>query len=183
MDQGVYSREALRLAGVDDRELRANLDSGRLRRISHGWFAGPFAHPHTVAAIAAGGRLGCLSGCARWGVWTPHQMEAHIIVGRGRRAPRGVTHRTMEPFPREAIYPLEDCLEQVASHHDPETALMVLESAANKELIDLGTARGIINRAQVHKQRTLAFFDPGAGSGSETRVRLFLQQNRFRVRT
>lgn len=59
---------------------------------------------------------------------------------------------------------------------------MVLESAVQKALLSDDDAHALIREASVHKRRTLQFFDGSAGSGSETRVRLFLQQHRFNVR-
>lgn len=60
---------------------------------------------------------------------------------------------------------------------------MVLESATNLGLITRASAEQHIGLASLRMQRTLSFFDPSAGSGSETRVRLFLQQHRFPVRS
>lgn len=60
---------------------------------------------------------------------------------------------------------------------------MVLESAVHKALLSTDLADTLIRAAPVHKQRTLRFFDGDAGSGSETRVRLFLQQHRYHVRS
>lgn len=60
---------------------------------------------------------------------------------------------------------------------------MVLESAVNKAMLTSEAAETLIREAPVHKQRTLKFFDGDAGSGSETRVRLFLQQHRFHVQS
>lgn len=60
---------------------------------------------------------------------------------------------------------------------------MVLESAVNLRKLPASSAWGLIRRAPVHTQRTLRFFDANAASGSETRVRLLLQQHRFSVRS
>lgn len=167
---------------MNDKELRMALDDGRLQRIAMGWFATPLASSNVVGAIRAGGRVGCLTGCALHGVWTPHQRRDHLILPKGKARVRGVEAHRAATLPRTAVYPLADCLEQVARHHDPESALMVLESAVNGGKLPVSDARAIIAGMPEHKRRSLDFFDPRAMSGSETRVRLFLQQHRFPVR-
>ncbi|MBB1508351.1 hypothetical protein [Tessaracoccus sp. MC1756] len=134
-----------------------------------------------VEAVRKGGRLGCLSGCSHHGLWTPSHPEPHIVVGKGATVGRTGRHRHSGPLPGQAVFPVLDCLAQVIRHHTPGEALMVLESAANKALITPGQARLLIADAPARKQRLLKFFNPLAESGSETRVRLWLQQQRIPV--
>lgn len=183
MTSGVVSLAELRAAEMTAEELEGALASGRLRRVVRGWFASPLAQSDEVAAITAGGRLGCLSACKAHGLWTPPILSPHVIVGRGatKRGPNW--HRVRERLPSSAVYPLEECLEHVVRHHDPETALMVLESAMEKGRITPNKAQVIAATGANHKQRLLDYLDSGAGSGLETRVRLFVQRHRFRVQT
>lgn len=139
--------------------------------------------PDNQDALKAGGRLGCLSGCQFHGLWTPTHRDPHIIIPTYAGASRQEWHRAAGRFPETAVFPLADCLRQVIKHHEPEASLMVLESAVNKELMRPSEARHIIAGGSVRSRRTLEFFDPKAESGSETRVRLFLQQHRFKVRS
>lgn len=88
----------------------------------------------------------------------------------------------MGPLPDVATYPLEECLSQVLRHHGVEESLMVLESATNQGRISPSQARLLIAEAPA-RRRGLKFFDPKAESGSETRVRLFLQRHRFQVQS
>lgn len=171
----------LRTLGYDSARIRGELDDGRLRKVSRGWYATPQAHAWELEALAARARVGCLSGCQLHGLWTPQVAEAHFIVGMGSASLSSTWHRSRGDLPRIALYPLSDCLAQVIRHHNPEKALMVLESAVRKELLTTDVTDILIREAPVHKQRTLQFFDGDAGSGSETRVRLFLQQHRFSV--
>ena len=179
---GVMSLAHLRTLGYDWARIKGELGDGRLRKVSRGWYATPQAHVWELEALASGARVGCLSGCQLHGLWTPQHTEAHFIVGVGSLSLGSTWHRSPGHLPRLALYRLIDCLAQVIRHHSPEEALMVLESAVNKELLSTDVADILIRRAPVHKQRTLQFFDGDAGSGSETRVRLFLQQHRFTVR-
>lgn len=61
-------------------------------------------------------------------------------------------------------------------------SLIVTESAVNLGLIGEPAARDLLGSAPAAKRASLTHFMLGAGSGSETRVRLFLQQRRFTVR-
>lgn len=166
---------------MDERELRAAVEMGRLHRVASGWYATPGSSTREVEAVAAGGRLGCLSGCAAHGLWTPAHPSPHIIIPRSAKRRRPEWHRASGPLPPTSVYPLEECLAQVAHHHDPETTLMVMESSAHLGLVTPSMISVLLAGAGVHHQRTLKFFDPRAESGSETRVRLWLRQNRFPV--
>lgn len=60
---------------------------------------------------------------------------------------------------------------------------MVLESAIDRRLMTFEAAEQLLSEASQRKQGTLRFLDRGAASGTETRVRLFLQQRQFQART
>lgn len=60
---------------------------------------------------------------------------------------------------------------------------MVLESSLNLKKVTPAAARRILEEGAGQKRRLLSHLDLGAGSGSETRVRFFLQKRRFPVRS
>ena len=62
---GVYTAKQL-LTGYTKRQIEASVMAGNLRRIMRGWYAGADADPDVVRALKLGGRLGCLSGCAKF---------------------------------------------------------------------------------------------------------------------
>lgn len=184
MSSQVFSAQMLADLDFRQTDIRQAISSGRLQRIARGWYAGPLAHPDVVRAIQMQGRIGCLTGCHLHGVWTPRHSEPHVILNRNGVAGLGVeAHRVRGSLPRVPLLPLTDCLAQVIRHHDEESALMVLESAVNQGLLPEADASMLIAEAPQSKQRVLRFFDPAAQSGSETRVRLFLQRHRFPVRS
>lgn len=165
-------------------EIEAAVESGTLIRVVRGWFAYPTAHTWVLQALRAGGRLGCLSGCSLHGVWTPTHRQPHILVDRGVSRMKKAWHRHLGLMPKEdAVFPLLDCLAQVIRHHGAEEALTVLESAVNKNLVTQAAAEVLIADASGRKQHSLRFFDPLAESGSETRVRMYLQQQRVPVKS
>ncbi|MHA6512587.1 endonuclease domain-containing protein [Tessaracoccus sp. Z1128] len=177
------SKAHLTTLGYDSARIELAIADGGLRKVSRGWFATPQAHQWELEALAAGARVGCLSGCQVHGLWTPQHAEAHFIIGMGSASLGSTWHRSPRRLPGIGLFPLSECLAQVIRHHTPEEALMVLESAVHKAMLSSDDAQSLIRGASVHKQRTLQFFDGEAGSGSETRVRLFLQQHRFAVRS
>lgn len=183
MPEGVYTLQDLRRLDYTTAQVREALNSGALVRIARGWFASAEAARPVIAAVKAGGRLGCLSGCKLYGLWTPTHLDDHIIVGRGAKVRNSSWHRHRAKLPKEAMFSVEDCLRQVVRHHDAESALMVLESAVNLKKVTHTVAQEIAASGSVKKQRLLSHVDRGAGSGSETRVRLFIQQHRFSVRS
>lgn len=182
MSSGVLTISDLRRGGWDDKAIRAALDAGTLVRITRGWVALPTAASAVVRAVRKGGRLGCLSGCAHFGLWTPPPGEPHVIVDRGAKRSHPNWHPHYGPLPAEAVFPLTDCLAQVIRHHSAEDALMVLESAVNLGRISMTDASVLIAGTSGRKQHALRFFDPSAESGSETRLRLWLQQHQVQVR-
>lgn len=183
MTSGVISLAGLINLGWSRQEVTEAVATGALTRIKRGWFARPTAHSWAVEAIRHGGRLGCLSACRLYGIWTPYHTVPHIVVRRNADHKRAHWHRQAGPLPEAALFPLQDCLAQAIRHHTPEESLSVLESAVNQGRISPTQAQLLIAEAPGGKLRQLKFFDPRSESGSETKVRLWLQSHRFPVRT
>lgn len=182
---GVMSVAELRAAGYDAKARRELTAAGQLRRIRRGWLAMPAASADAVRAIELGGRLGCVSGCRAHGLWVPPISSIHIMLNPGAAVPRAGNvelHRLKEAC-HSAVAPVDECLSHVLHRHHPETGLVVLESALELGRLELAEARGLIASAPSTKQGPLRLLRPGAGSGSETRVRLFFQQRRVPVST
>lgn len=181
---GVYTAKQL-LTGYTKRQIEALVKAGNLRRVMRGWYSGPDADPDVVRALKLGGRLGCLSGCAKYGLWVPHQAKTHVILPDNASLPAsGFTefHRCAVPQ-RSLVFDLEDCLYQAMRHHDAETGLIVLESAVQLRRINYDQAKHLASQVQKKKMATYRFLDRGAQSGSETRVRLFFQRRGVSVHT
>lgn len=180
---GVFSKPEL--SHLLPGELAAAVEAHRLTRVGTSWFVTPTADPAVVRAVARGARVGCLSGCRLLGVWTPPGCGQHLILPHRANRPAdrsAIYHRARGAWPSTAVYPLEDCLLQVLTFHDAETGLMVLESAVNQRLIPPSLAPCLLGQAPKRRQARLNLFDPRSESGTETRVRLFLQGRRVHVR-
>lgn len=172
---GIYSSAQLREEGLTRHRVDRLVRDGSLKRVTSGWYASAEADPAVVSAIKAGGRLGCLSGCALHGLWVPPQSGTHVVFGAGATARRGpglVLHPDSAPQPRGAVWPVWDCVRHVARRHDPESAVIVAESAINLRLLTVDDARQALAALPVRHARLQERLAP-AQSGSETRVRLF----------
>lgn len=183
-DPAVVSYQELRRLGATGATIEDSLAMGSLQRIARGWYALPGAHQLVVRAIQAGARLGCLSGCRFYGIWTPHHSGLHACYGRGTRPSRSpgvVLHPVSSPRPRTPVWPVLDCLEHVAHRHGQESSLIVVESALNLGLVSRQDVDAMIAELPSRARAFATFLSP-AESGSETRVRLWLQQQGFKVR-
>lgn len=166
------------------RAIEAALASGYLRRVARGWYAFPSADRRVTTALSAGGRLGCLTGCSFHGLWTPHDRQTHIVFGRGCRPTpdRGlVIHPCDDPQPSTPQWSLLDCLTQVAHRHDLETAVVVWESALHLGLVTASDVSTAASQLPLYARR-FAHYLQAAESGSESRVRLFLQRRGVPIR-
>lgn len=183
---GVFSAQQLVEQGWSrERIEEARLD-GHIRRLRWGWYAVPHADEAAIRAIKAGGRLGCLSALRVHGLWIPAHPMPHVMFGPGKAVPSRddlVIHRAHN-HAREAVFSIEDSLAQVVHRHDAETTLMAMESAVNLGHISPATARTMLAAAPTtHHKGVVKYFEPRSESGSETRLRLFLQQRGVPVRS
>jgi len=166
--------------------VRTAVEKGTLRRLARGWYDAGGCSSDDLAALALGGRIGCLTGLRDHGVWVPPTQHPHVITPRwvspGSTVVSHPLPRIASWAPTSVRYDVVECLRQVLRHHDVETSLIVLESACNLRLVSSQTVAGLIAECPERTAELLARFDPRAESGSETRVRLFLVRLGYRVR-
>lgn len=74
----------------------------RVRRIAKGWVATDAADAEQINTVRSGGRLGCISALARWGVWSGDDRHPHIAMPPHGRRRRG--------------HPREDSTAQTVAH-------------------------------------------------------------------
>ncbi|QEO13722.1 hypothetical protein FLP10_04265 [Agromyces intestinalis] len=91
----------LRRYGVRDADLRAEVRGGSLIRLKPGWYATPAADAEQRRAVAIGGRLGCTSALARYGVWAGigDGLHVHLARNASRRAIDGLNPTAFVPAP------------------------------------------------------------------------------------
>lgn len=181
----VFTRTELNDRGLSDRRIARAIADGKLIRLRRGWFALPTAPRPLIAAVRAGGRVGCVSALRWHGVWTmPHSI--HICVPRGStpmaspyrvhwRLAAAVTPATLVEAPADAFDQFTRC--------GSATAVIVAADSAlhRKMLTDVEVAR-ILGRTR-RGRRLLGRIDAASESGTETMVRLGLRAKRIPVRT
>lgn len=187
--RGIFSTAMLRERQISRRRQEKLVSEGKLRQIRHGWYATNDAHQDAIRAIKHGGQVGCISGCKVHGLWIPpkYQKGLHICLPEhtavdSSLAKRGITAHRGGNRGISAIRSVEDCLVDVMTHHDPETALIVLESAVNNRFITFSDGEALIAGLTARKRKPLRFFERGAQSGSETRIRLFFRRRNIKVK-
>lgn len=95
------------------------------------------------------------------------------------KIPTAPAHRHKIPG---ALVSLDTALLHVAKYDSHENALIIFESAINKCLISLDYAREIIKKIpRTRAEKLLSRLCVSSQSGSETRVRNFIQSLRFHV--
>jgi very-short-patch-repair endonuclease len=131
----------VRAAGFSRQIMADAVAQGLLRRVRRSWLVGPAADELLVRAVAAGGRLSCVSAAARRGLWVPTHSALHIAVKpTASRVPREgiVAHWSIGPAP-VGRYAVEDhllnalLLSAECLHRD--LALTVWESAVRRGLV------------------------------------------------
>lgn len=180
----LLSYQDLLADSVSRRRIRTLLASGQLTRVARGWYTVGQPDLDVVTAIRAGGRLGCLSGCRHHGLWVPPHAGVHVVGGRGWNpawAPGLVLHPGASAQTGLPVWPVADCVAQVAHRHGLEPGLIVAESAVHLGRLSLDDARAALAHTPRLDRGQLDWLAP-AESGSETRVRLFLRQSRVPVR-
>lgn len=183
---GIVSRKELaRMGFVTDRQIRAGIQTRQFTRIAHGRYALPHAHANARTAARQNARVTCLSACEMYGLWVPKQSELHVAIRRSSPLPAGsslIFHRTGQ-IPAAPIVDVYSALAQVCSCADPETALIILESAMNQQLVTLDDLPQLTANAPLKAKRILHRAIATSQSGSETRVRNFFHSRRVPVRS
>jgi very-short-patch-repair endonuclease len=173
---GVASVAALRSRGTTDNQMRWAVRRGLLARIRHGWLQTEDADPAVVAAIAAGGRLGCLSALEHHGIWVPEHDALHIALPRhaGRHRSGGLVAHWESSRWRDRHSPIEsidDVIRQVILCTDRETAISVIDSALHRGKLSTGRLARILATLPLAYATLAAETDGASESGYESLCR------------
>lgn len=147
---GIAHRDDLARAGFTPRVIADEVAAGRARRVRRVWIALPHGDAELTRAAGLGGRVACLSVARRRGWWIPENVDTrpHLHFRPHGRAEAfdGVSHWTkpVSPVPPTSLLEsVEDALAHIASCVDPETALVVWESAIRTERLSLDALRRV----------------------------------------
>lgn len=183
--KGIHSRFGPKLHNASDAEIRGLLKDGQLRRIYGEWFADEFADARTIRALALRTRVGCLSACRAYGLWVPRISAEHVCIGEGDKKPPHedlVIHRVYRKG-RMPFSTVSEAAAEAIKFHDTETGMIVAESALQSGFMTVDEIREIAKSRNKRERAVWRYLDGRSESGSETRVRLFLQRKGVKVRS
>ncbi|WP_461013177.1 endonuclease domain-containing protein [Trueperella pyogenes] len=192
---GVMSKAELELQGLTKRKIAELVNKGALKHVSRGWYAWQNADPKVVLAASVHTRIGCLTACAMHGLWVPPQPASiHMTVNEWdspakiRKAISATLIRSVDISihrfngdKSELVASPKEALEHVARFHEPEVAMIEIESALNLNLVTVECVMAMLERLPSSRARFLRAFQTTSQSGSETRVAHFLRSRGLTV--
>ena len=162
---------------------------GTIFRVRRGWYASAGAPVELVRAVRVGGALGCVSGCAEYGLWLPPGAVLHVSVGRGARHIKhpdtAVAVRQFAPDAGVVLHwnrvdnspagrwllPLIDCIRQVFACQPEEIAFTMLESALRQGLVGSGELDWLASQVTARQREVVRSAGALADSGTESLFR------------
>ena len=143
---GIATRAQLRAAGVSGGDITAAVRLGEIRRIRRAHYAVPDADPDAVFAVRVGGRLCGPSAARSYGLWAGDAPQLHVAVAPNASRLRIVRAETgpvvdiagrpvrvhwvpTDPHPECWRVSFSECLQQMATWSDRETAIACLDTA------------------------------------------------------
>ena len=185
-ETGVFHTSALENRGISRSKLYESVAAGNLIRLRRGWYALPHAPADIALAVRQGVRLTCISAAEHHGLWTPPHTGLHVFGVHGRT--RGLSASIVHPQPHLRRWPDNEPIASLdlallhAGHCLPVSdAAILFESALCLGRISLADARAIVNELPYHRRVPLGRIRPEAQSGTETKVRWFLESRGVHV--
>ncbi|WP_022884872.1 hypothetical protein [Glaciibacter superstes] len=183
----IAETERLIAYGATWRSMKAAVELGQLVRARRGHYALPGTDPHTLEAVRLGGRLGCISAAADYGVFALDNTFVHIQVqptASRLRAPHDRFQRLTDHNRHgaelhwdELLHPedgneyrvgLTDALVQTFRCQQPRFALASLDNAMHQNLIRPDEVNEIFAALPRELQYLRARVDARSDSGQET---------------
>jgi very-short-patch-repair endonuclease len=190
---GIATRDQLIARGIRGGEISIAVAERRAPRIRRAHYASPNAPAAAVAAVRIGGRLGCVSAAATYGLWTNDDARVHVSLPSN--AARLRTNRALVPSaepltsdrqllevdlhwvdvavgsrePDESAWrvPLRRALTQIAACRPRVEVLAAFESAVNARHLALAEAQRLLDDAAPQRLGRLVLSGLD-GSGAET---------------
>ena len=184
----VWTTADLRGAGISRHRQQRLVADGALRGYGGGWFGTAETPDDVAGALFRGNRLTCLSAARILGLWTPDLgPDVHETSRRPTRGEHdGVVSRHRPVIRRwpddEPVLPLDAALSHALTCLDADSAAVLLESALERRLLVPSQVDLLLAEAPARRRRAIGRVSALAGSGSETRVRRYLERRGVRVR-
>lgn len=171
----IHSLSTLR-ESYQPREIIRLTEGGRLLRAGP-WYAEPTTKQAVVAALRAGARPTCVTAADHHGLWVPPVTGTHVISRRGAAVPTGfVTHGWHSAWPEPSpVASVPILLEHAVRCLDPLDVGILVDSALHQRLVRECDVAALITGAPRAVRAVLARTTALAESGTESKVRLFLQ--------
>lgn len=193
----IASRANLLATGCTGRALAAAVRDGDLVRVRRDHYSLPDTPKPIVRAVRIGGRIGCLSALAHWGVFAIDSRATHVHVDRAASRTRDPDHRERRLGPRRAgvvvhwadlierdggnefAVGVSDALAQVVQCQEPRHAIASLDSALFTHAIEEADLAEIFHNLPARFQALRGRLDARAEAGQETVLRLALEDAGF----
>ena len=165
---------------------------GEIRRVRRAHYAISAALPDAVQAVRIGGRLAGVSAARTFGLWAGFDGRLHVALPanasrlRTNLAPSVTTNVTPDISTRASVLhwvrpslpgpdcwrvSVEDCVRQIASWADAETAVACLDTARTVFGWDGARMAAVFRRASATERARAALSRPGSDAGTESVVR------------
>lgn len=163
------------------RELAAAVAKGEVLRAGR-FYVTPDTSPEVRDALAEGLRPTCVTAAREHGLWVPPGSDRHVY-GRRRTAGAGwIGHGWHQSWPEEAaIASPELLLEHAITCLDPLDVGILADSAVHQGVVGAAEVASLTGVAPRRVARVLARVSGLAQSGTESKVRLFLQLHNVTV--
>lgn len=184
MDSGVYSTKELHQLGLTSWQIRHRVNTGLLIGLRHGWYATPTADDTVVAAVRAGGVLGCVSALRAHDLWVPpgygkvHIRSTRHGAGRGVRECRGFGNHLPA---LTAVDPIPVALLSAGRCMTPEHWIAACDSALNTAGLTVREMASELSTSSRKVASLLDKCDPRSQSGTESITRVRLRSAGFAV--
>lgn len=194
-------RSALLGDGVTVRAIAASVHSGRLIRARRGWYVLPETPEPVTQAVRVGGRATCITALREYDVWVPSEGEPHVALLPTAARLRSPIDRTAplaggdqrgavlhwRPWNTQHVeqwrVSLVDALVHASWCIEGDDLVAIIESALAQGRIGGADLARIRARSPRARGRCFEGLDPGAGSGTETLVRLALIRAGLTIRS
>lgn len=177
----IHARHEL-LRDMTRRTLDSAVSTGDLVRAGR-WYLTPDEIGPSTVPLARGMRATCLTAARYHGLWTPSTSRIHAYGIRRQGAPsgwvpHGYHHRWPEAGPVASV-PL--LLRHASACVGPLDLGVLVDSALNQRKLADGELEALLRHAPRAAHPVLHRVTPAAQSGTESKVRLFLQLRRVPV--
>lgn len=196
---GIATRDQLIASGIRGVDVSRAVRASELRRVRRAHYAHPDASRTAVSAVRVGGRLGCVSAAASYGIWTCPVAAVHVSLPAN--AARLRTNRALVPAEEpltpdrtsdelelhwtdiafgaradESAWriPVERALSEIARCRPNAEVVAAFESAVTTGLLALDTAQRLLDASAPQRLRPVALSGRD-GSGVETLLAIELR--------